>query len=64
MVDKITRSPMSDVQTTLFFNLVKGPNPSYLKLQFGNILPIINWDIVRKNSHLLDHVNHKCEETP
>ena len=29
------------------FDLLKGPNPSYLVLKFGNILPIINWDMAK-----------------
>ena len=29
------------------FNLLKGLNPSYLVLKFGNILPINNWDMAQ-----------------
>ena len=30
-----------------FFHLLKGPNPSYLVLNFSNILPINNWDMAQ-----------------
>ena len=30
-----------------YFNLLKGPVPSYLVLKFGNILPINNWDVAQ-----------------
>ena len=30
-----------------FFHLLKGLNPSYLVLKFGNILPITNWDMAQ-----------------
>ena len=30
-----------------FFHLLKGLNPSYLVLKFGNILPINNWDVAQ-----------------
>ena len=31
------------------FNLLKGPDPSYLVLKFGNILPVTinNWDMAQ-----------------
>ena len=31
----------------IFFNLLKGLNPSYLVLTFDNILPINNWDMAQ-----------------
>ena len=31
----------------MFFHLLKGLNPCYLVLKFGNILPINNWDMAQ-----------------
>ena len=28
----------------IFYDLLKDPDPNYLMLKFGNILPINNWD--------------------
>ena len=39
---------MSHIHTAQdIFNTMKGPNPSYLVLKFGNILPINNWVVAQ-----------------
>ena len=46
MMANVTCSHMSHIQTAQdIFNLLKGPNPSYLVLN-GNTLPIHKWDVV------------------
>ena len=47
MVVDVTRSCMSLVQIAqdIFLHLLKGTDPSYLVLNFSNILPINNWDM-------------------
>ena len=43
MVANVTCWCLSHVQTAQdIFNLLKGPDPSYLVLKFGNILPVNN----------------------
>ena len=43
MVANVTHSCMSHIQIAQdVFNLSKGPDPSYLVLKFGNILPFNN----------------------
>ena len=43
MVANVTHLCMSHIQTTQdIFILLKGPDPSYLVLKFGNILPVNN----------------------
>ena len=44
IVANVTRLCMSHIQTAQdIFNLLKGPDPSYLVLKFGNILLVNNW---------------------
>ena len=31
----------------IFYNLLKGPDPSYLVFKFSNMLPINNWDVAQ-----------------
>ena len=46
MVVNVTRSRTWHVQITQdIFHLLKGSDPSYLVLNFSNILPINNWDM-------------------
>ena len=47
MVANVTRSCMSHIQTAQdMFNLLEGPDPSYLLLKFRNILLINSWVVV------------------
>ena len=44
----IMHSHMSHIQTAPdIFNLLKGPDPSYLVLKFGNVLPVNNSDVAQ-----------------
>ena len=49
MVANVMRSCTSHVSNRprCFFHLLKGLNPCYLVLKFGNILPINNWDMAQ-----------------
>ena len=48
MVSNVTRSRTSDVQTLkIFFDLLKGPDPSYPVLKFGDNLWSRNRDIAQ-----------------